>query len=391
MWTRDWPIHPQRYQEEAVRYAQMAIRQQAESNLGLIPYEQGSIDDDLMRHVHLYDVAERKYAGFTQLLLDMWYGDTPDHPYATKMHSVRLPIAQRFGMAQTRAWGLPEWLYVFLIHRMTGSGIDYAKKPSGYHNTILPLLDPTLNLPGLVEQVWSILSTPVPAYTSVGYQFPVFPKKDQSVLGQFKRGGDRYFVEFAPVLAQDLADYLTSGRERTFREVGAWMADWNRLRGLRVYHFQHSAFIADIADFFPEYIDEWSHFFYGKNAVESWSYMLGKSNPSPKLMDPLTDRLVEATGMKPYNLEDCVGCDFIRWVEHYVRPGADYDHVDRDSVWGSSSIVEHPYGRQRPMIDLGLIDSFNRLKHHPSDDYVLRQARLDPHTYVEAVRALARS
>ena len=57
MWTRDWPIHPQRYQEEAVRYAQMAIRQQAESNLGLIPYEQGSIDDDLMRHVHLYDVA----------------------------------------------------------------------------------------------------------------------------------------------------------------------------------------------------------------------------------------------------------------------------------------------------------------------------------------------
>ena len=102
--------------------------------------------------------------------------------------------------------------------------------------------------------------------------------------------------------------------------------------------------------------------------------MLGKSNPSPKLMDPLTDRLVEATGMKPYNLEDCVGCDFIRWVEHYVRPGADYDHVDRDSVWGSSSIVEHPYGRQRPMIDLGLIDSFNRLKHHPSDDYVLRQA-----------------
>ena len=35
------------------------------------------------------------------------------------------------------AHGLREWLYLFLFHRLTGSGINYSMKPSGYHNTLL--------------------------------------------------------------------------------------------------------------------------------------------------------------------------------------------------------------------------------------------------------------
>lgn len=389
MWKRDWPIPKEAYIEEFLRYYDLASLQQAESNLGLTPHTEGLVRDELMQQVTLYDVVERKYAGFTQLLLDLWYGYEPEHPYWAHMHvpqlgpaaRVRLPIAQRFGPSHTRAWSLSEWLYVFLIHRMTGSGINYAKRPSGYNNTILPLLDPTLELPQLADQVRGILSGPVPAYTSVGYQFPAFPKKTEG----FKRGGDKYLVEFAPVLAVELADFLATGGglKKGLRQVGDFMADWNRRNGLRVYHFQHAAFISDIADFFPQYVNTCSHFYYGKNAIECSSYLTG-GNTSLEAMDALMDGLSTATGAKPYNLED-VMCDFIRWVEHYVKPGGDYDHVCRDTVWGSTSLVEHPYGRQRPMLEMGLVSSFNHLKHHPSDDFVIKQAGLDPLTYVEAV------
>lgn len=389
MRTSDWPIHHEAYIEDFLRYFHLAKIQQVESNLGLTPHSEGSVQDELMRAVTLYDVVERKYAGFTQILLDLWYGDTPQHPYARHIAAqdgpaarVRKPIAARFGPAHTRAWGLSEWLYVFLIHRVTGSGINYAKQPSGYHNTILPMLDPSLDQIGLVDQVEAILQTNAPAYTSVGYQFPAFPKK----TGNFRRGGDRYLVEFAPKLTADLATWLTAGRHKTLREIGDFMAEWNRTHGLRVYHFQHAAFIADVADFFPDLVDSWSHFYYGKNAVECSSYLLS-SRPNVASMDALMDGLSTATGAKPYNLED-VMCDYIRWVEHYVKPGHAYDHLCRDSLWGTTSIAAHPYGRQKPMLEMGLIDSFNLLKHHPSDDFVLRQARVDVATYTEAVKSL---
>jgi hypothetical protein len=371
------------YLEEFLRYFDMAKTQQAENNLGLLPHVEGSVRDQLMQDVTLYDVVNRKYAGFTQILLDMWYGDSPEHPYAAKLHEVRKPIARRFGAAHTRSWSIPEWLYVFILHRVTGSGINYAKQPSGYNNTILPLLDPSLRLGLMSAHVGEILRGPAPAYTSVGYQFPAFPKKDGT---GFKRGGDRFLVEFAPTLSLDLADFLTRGPKKSLREVGHFMWSWNRDNGLRAYKFQYAAVVADIADFYPELVDPWSHFFYGSNAVECLSYLSGGSK-SEKDLDLLMDCLATATGGRPYDLED-VACDFIRWVENYVRPGGDYDHLCRDSVWNSSLISDHPFGRQRPMLDLGLIESFNQIDVHPSDDYVLKKAGVSVESYRSDVKKL---
>lgn len=357
------------YFEEFIRYHDLASTQQAECNLGNVPHLEGTITDPLMQRVELYDVVERKFAGFTQVLLDLWYGDTLEHPYAEKLHDVRKPIAQRFTGVHGY-WSLREWLFVFILHRVTGSGINYAKKPSGYNNTILPLLDGPKNLTTLVERASELLSDPsVPAYTSVGYQFPRFPKKTSG----FRRGGDRFITEFAPRLACDLADFLTSGGgKRTLRETGEWMFEWNRQNGLSAYRFQYSAVLADIADFYPDLIDRTSMFLYGSNAVECISYMTGGVK-SIDALDEVMDRAALITGNVPYNLED-VACDMIRWIEHYVRPGHDYDHVCRDTVWGTTAITTHPFGRQRRMLELGLIDSFNNLDVHPSDDYVLRKA-----------------
>jgi hypothetical protein len=82
----------------------------------------------------------------------------------------------------------------------------------------------------------------------------------------------------------------------------------------------------------------------------------------------------------PYDGEDCA-CDHVRYIENYVRPGHDYDHLDRDTLWNSSTILDHPFGRQKAMLEHGLIGSFNDLKVHPSDDYVLSRAGITVSEY----------
>jgi hypothetical protein len=370
------------YFDEFLRYYALAKEQHFRCNLGLIPHENLILDDDLMQNVYLYDVVHRRCAGFTQIILDMWYGDTPEHPYHKKMHEIRKPIAR----GKMYKWDLETWLYIFILHRVTGSAIDYGKNPSGYWNTILPELQQFRNIEEMTQYI-AHRSSKKPFYTSVGYQFPAFPKPPTN----WKRGGDHYLCSYAPLLAKDLA-YWLSGKsiKKTLRETGQFMLDWNVKNGLRQYHFQYSAVVADIADFYPELVKTDSLFFYGKNAIECISYMAHKPRGMKRLefLDTVMETFHEKTGSKPYDAED-VACDFIRWVESYIRPGASYDHLDRDKIFSSHRLPDHPFGRQKRHLELGLIPSFNKLKVHPADDYVIKQAGITAQQYREMVKANA--
>jgi hypothetical protein len=369
------------YYDEMIRYAAMAKTQQQECNLGTIPHLEGSVKDDLMRHVELYDVANRKYAGFTQIVLDLFYNTSPEHPYAHKLHDVRKPICKSFEGVEY-VWGLAEWLYVFIVHRVTGSGINYAKKPSGYNNTILPKF---YSCNTIEEMVQVIAGRESSIYTSVGYQFPAFPKP----VDGYKLGGDYFLCSYAPRLARDLAEWLESKGKRDLRVIGEWMFAWNKQQDLRAYKFQYAAVVSDIADFFPQYANLNSPFFYGTNAVECLKYAakpLSKGNEQD-FLDEVTMKFCKDIGSTAYDGED-IFCDGIRWIENYVRPGHDYQHLDRDKIWNSSTITDHPYGRQKAMLEHGLIKSFNSLTVHPSDDHVLKLAGMSKGEYLLKVHGL---
>jgi hypothetical protein len=239
-------------------------------------------------------------------------------------------------------------------------------------------------------------------YTSIGYQFPAFPKppipkvKAEPLFGiegdyEYKRGGDYFLCEYAPRLARDLASFLERSDKLDMRQIGEWLFKWNKDNGLRVYRFQYAALIADIADWFPEFVNKESMFYYGTNAVECIGYLAdpasGRGKKSEEFLDAVMTKIYEDTGSLPYNAED-VACDFIRWIENYIRPGADYSHIDMDTVWNSSSIKDHPYGRQRAMIDLGLVKTFNGIKKHPSDDAVLKESSTTLEEYTEKCKTL---
>jgi hypothetical protein len=371
-------IETTKYYEDFLSYFDKAKRQQELCNLGIVPHSESGVGDSLMENVELYDVVERKYAGFSQIVNDVFYGWDEEHPYWVKMDNgyhtkERKQIAKRWTGKRDK-WGDREFLYLFLLHRITGSAINYARIPSGYHNTLLPDLHETET----VEEMVDVLkSHPGPFYTSIGYQFPAFPKPPAG----YKRGGDYYLSELAPRLVDELLVFLAD-RKHTFREIGDWMFDWNVKNGLRKYKFQYAAFLADIADWMPDYVEQESPFYYGSNAVECISYLAKPTERAKKedFLDAVMARIYKDTGSVPYNAED-VACDYIRWVENYIRPGDSYNHLDRDEIWNSSSIDDHPFGRQKRMLEFGLIDSFNSLGVHPSDDYVLRMNGLTAADY----------
>jgi hypothetical protein len=276
---------------------------------------------------------------------------------------------------------LPEWLYIFILHRVCGSGINYSVKPSGYHNTILFNL---YNSKTIEDMTKMVNNYPVSFYTSVGYQFPSFPKPAPG----YKRGGDYYLTEYAPRLARDLANFLESGGRKDLREIGSFMLAWNVKNGLKQYRFQYAAVVADIADWYPQFVNKESPFYYGTNAVECISYLAVNNSKlkQEQFLDSVMEKIYEDTKAFPYNAED-VCCDFIRWVENYVKPGSDYDHLDRDKIWSSCKIKDHPFGRQKLMLDLGLVDSFNNINVHPSDDYILALNGMSVEDYKKKVSA----
>lgn len=371
-------LNTTKYYEEFLRYAKMANWQHHNCNLGTIPYSDTPYDDDLIKNVFLYDVVERKYAGFTQLLLDMWYSmDT--HPYKNKMPKWREELVNSF---DTCLWDIEEWLFVFFVHRLTGSGINYAKNPSGYHNSILLEFTGCDSVDDMVKVVKSFNG---PKFTSSGYQIAAFPKPQDG----YKRGGDWFICEILPGLVEELAAFLTSKQValKNFRDVMAWLEEYNKSRGFRIFKFQYAATLADIADFFPEYINIESQFFYGTNAIECLNYLAikPKGMSQLKFLDAVMDKISEDTGMLAYNAED-VACDTIRWIENYINPKADYSHLDLDKIWSSHDIIDHPFGRQKPMIELGLVETFNGGT-HPSDDKILKAANWTIDQYKETVNA----
>lgn len=368
-------LNTTKYYDEFLRYAEMSKWQHENCNLGTIPYTDTPWDDDLIKNVFLYDVCERKYAGFTQLILDMWYG-YETHPYKAKINDWRKGIVNSF---DTSFWTLEEWLFVFFVHRLTGSGINYGHNPSGYYNSILLHFNQCDDIDDMCEVIRTFDG---PKFTSIGYQIAPFPKPQ----GDYVRGGDWFMCEVLPTLVREFAQWLSKGK-KDFRQMMDWLEKFNQDRKFRVFRFQYAATLADIADFFPDLVHRESHFFYGKNAIECLNYLAVKPSGMSqiKFLDTVMERIAKDTDALPYNAED-IACDSIRWIENYINPKGDYSHLCLDTTWSSHGIVDHPYGRQKPMLELGLVKSFNG-NGHPSDDKILKDANMTIEEYKDAINS----
>lgn len=276
------------------------------------------VNDPLLQTIDIYDCYTRNAAGFSNVLQDLKFGSkTPKWRW---QNETRRKLNTENDKIK---WDLPTWLFVFMCHRITGSGASF-ENDHGYRNNIIQNWGKHRDIQDMCEDLVATKATGKPLFTSIGNQPPA-PKKGISNVD--------FMVNELPGLIRDVSDYITK-EKREHKDVVDFLNGYNSLVGHRKFNFQYAAFSMDCSDYYPEYVDEESHTYLGNNAIrcmkrlsEGWK------------ADDFMDLLVKRTGGRAKDLED-VMCDFVRFGQNYVpRGNGTFDHVPatlmNNSGWDS--------------------------------------------------------
>lgn len=331
-------LQPTVYFFEALAYHERAAHLQGR-NLGM-QSKKDHCGDELQEQVKIYDTVNRWYAGFSNAPQEMFLGPkNPKHQWNID-HGFATPGYR--GKFTDRAW-----FYLFLIHRITGSGASFALPggklaPHGWCNTPLPWLcekaDSIADISRLIAEYKG------PMFTSIGNQIPPFNKP--TIEGW--TGGREYLVHFAPKLANYAYDTLQhKGGRVGIQGFVDWVLAYQKSQGHKQFKFVLTAWVMDLAEYFPDLVDPKSACYHGKNAIEAIELCFNRPKGVPKqnFYDIATQLFADTFQTRPMDVEDAApGCDLIRWLENYVQERS-YPNVDRKAVF-NSSFIRHPYGRQ---------------------------------------------
>ena len=264
------------------------------------------INDPLMQKIDIYDCKTRNAAGFSNVLQDLRFG--------SKTPKWRWQKEERRKISASNdeiSWPIVTWLYVFMCHRITGSGASF-ENDHGYRNNIIQHWGKHRDIKDMAEDLVETKASGKAMFTSIGNQPPA-PKKGTSNVD--------FMVKELPDLMNRLTDFILIKR-RGHKEIVDFLNEHNKKAGHRKFNFQYAAFSMDCSDYFPEHADVDSHTYLGNNAVRCM-----KKLSSGWKDDNFMDLLRERTGGKPKDLED-VMCDFVRFGQNYVpRGNGTFDHI----------------------------------------------------------------
>jgi hypothetical protein len=270
------------------------------------PETNEAINDDLMQDIDIYDCFTRNAAGFSNVLQDLKFGSkTP------KWHWQKEERRAISASNDSINWDLKTWLYVFLCHRIMGSGASF-ENDHGYRNNIVQHWGKHRDIQDMVDHMVATKAAKVPMFTSIGNQPPA-PRKGVSNVC--------FMSKELPDLIHRFSDWLSESK-RGHQEIVDYLNRYNKEVGHRKFNFVYAAFSMDCSDYYPELVDEHSHTYLGNNAVRC----MGRLSTGWKA-DAFMDLLRERTGGKPKDLED-VMCDFVRFGQNYVpRGNGTFDHI----------------------------------------------------------------
>ena len=293
-----------------------------------------STGDYLQDNVDVYDVTDRRYAGINDVLNDLWYADDPvGNPKIrlrdTWMAQGRVPYIASYKaqLIQYRSlhtrWSMREWLYVFLVHRITGSAASYIDD-HGYRNTIIPELATFDTVEAMTKFIGEYTST---MFTSIGCQIPGFPKLPEGCV--WKKQSLYYLCDLAPQLIDDLIVFLNRRCILDIRDVLSFCAQWNKDRGFNAFWFQYSLFACDISDYYPNLVDPNSHVHYGTNSVKTLK-LFGPKKQWDSIVRQIQMDL--PFDVLPKGIENSL-CDYWKYHKNWIPKGYSLDaSVDRTKL-----------------------------------------------------------
>ncbi len=291
-------------------------------------FTEEDIDDPLMWHVPIYNNVQRRYAGFSNALEALWYGSEAPKKSYPHMDSCK------------DKWGLQDWMYIMLFHRITGSGASF-ESDHGWRNSIIELLCECQNMDEMVDLVLEAEEQGIKMFTSIGNQPPMFTKFTSEM-----RPGCYYLTNIMPKIVLKLSDYLVHGKRMNEKgvsglpeifEIVDWLNNYNQSNKMKRFTFCYTAFAMDLGEYFPEYVDKWSRVYAGSNATKCLELVLPRVSGKP--FDWLNEALqfcIEETSMlvgKKVSTRACmedVHCDHYRHLHEYYAP--QYEIYDKKKL-----------------------------------------------------------
>ena len=294
---------------------------------------------DLQDHIPIYDTVQRRYAGFSNVLEQLKYGD--------KAPKFRSNLERGFHFPEFNG-GAKAWLYVCLAHRITGSGASF-EFDHGWRNTIVPeMATATSGWRSDNQRIqkmaaWIHENQHRKMFTSIGNQIPPFNKiQDPST---FRLAGIEYLSIIAPKLVDKVWNWFDERDKLKLGTAGIKVAvdkilGFQRDLGCRQFKFVLTAWVMDMAEYVPYFVEPNSDCYHGKNAQEALSVCFTPLSkiPAQEFFDRGTRLFCDVTNTYPMDVEDATpGCDLIRWLENYV-PRKGFEYVVRHKIFNNSTL-----------------------------------------------------
>jgi len=242
------------------------------------------VNDDLIFNVPIYDMLDRRYAAFSSFLeaLDKKEDDPKGNGIRFKDHK----IDKEFDL-----------FMLYYLFRLCGSGINYKPGSHGFGNFwIVELIEKGY----YTNEKWIEYIPENKFCDNKGYLLP-----------QFSIGLKGYIEKFSIELVHFLYNEVLL-RKHNIIELVDKGNDWLRNRGFKRQNFVLSAFAADVAEYFPQYVDPSSMIYAGTNAKKCIRAIFGRCDESEAI-----DFLAKRYNSIPYSVEDSRLCDPVRYFLDY--------------------------------------------------------------------------
>jgi len=257
------------------------------------------INDDLVWNIPIYDVVNRRYAAFSSLPEAIKYKDKDPKKNGIYFDSLGDKLNS------------DNFIKMCYLFRLCGSGINYIpkvkdQKPFGTHGFGNFWIVEQLRNGSCLHEDW-LKAIPENRFCDVkGYLLPMI-----------KGGLRNYIINESMDLVNYLTDIINTSDKTGIKEIVDKGNEWLLKKGYNRQNFVLTAFAMDMAEYFPNLVDQESDVYVGSNAKKCLNMILPKMNTDKALR-----HLCNLTGnfSKPYDMED-VACDFIRYVENFQSEG----------------------------------------------------------------------
>jgi hypothetical protein len=297
-----------------------------------------SIDDDLIFNVPIYDMGSRRYAAFCSFTEAVWKKE--NDVKGNGIYFLDHKINNDF-----------DWFMLFYLFRLCGSGINYKPKKNdlfssfeGTHGFGNFWIVDLIIKNKYTHQEWleELKNINKPFTDNKGYLLPQF-----SFKGINSNHLKKYILEYSKDLVDHLFNYVIKSK-RDIYQITDEGNKWLNNKGFKKQNFVLTAFAADLAEYYPQFVNINGLVYAGTNATKCIKAIFPKINKKISEFEYINEVLQfqsKRYSLTPIDCEDSRNCDVVRYFQEYQSKY----HIEKNNgvVMKNNSILKKIYGQNK--------------------------------------------